>query len=73
MSFDIKAWFEGIQGGIGFHFGAIDVEFLAPDQTSLLALLHNRLKEAAKDLHSVALTDAGQAGMIGKRLAKVIP
>src|SRR6266581_1334263 len=38
-----------------------------------LALLHNLLKEAAKDIDPVALTDAGQAGMIGKRLTQIVP
>ncbi len=50
----------------------IDVEFFPPDESFLLALLHNRLEEAPEDIDSIALTDTGQTGMVGQRLAQVI-
>src|SRR5207248_547715 len=56
-----------IQVGIGVDLRTINVEFFAPDQFLLLALLHNGVKETAKDLHAVAIADLGQTRMIGKR------
>src|SRR6266567_326838 len=72
MGLDKKAWFERVLGGIGLHLRPVDVEFLPPDQPWRLSLLHNWLKEAAKDVNPIALTDTRQTGMVGKRLAEVI-
>ena len=47
-----KARSERIQVGIGVDLGAINVKFFAPDQLLLLALFHNRVEEAAKDLNA---------------------
>jgi len=52
---------------------SINIKFLAPDQTGSLALIDNGLKETTKDLYPIARTDTGEARMVGKRLAKVIP
>jgi len=66
MRFDRKTRRERVQRGVRLHFGGIDVEFLSPDQPDLLALLHDLLKETQKDLNSIALTDMGEIGMIGR-------
>ena len=60
-----KARGERIQVGVRIDLGPIKVEFFAPDELLLLALLHNRLKEAAKNFEPIAAADATQAGMIG--------
>ena len=60
-----KARRQRIQVGIGVDLRTINVEFFAPDQLLLLALLNDRLKAAAKDLHSIALPNTGQARMVG--------
>jgi len=65
MRLNKKAGFDRFSGGIGLYFGAIKVQLFAPHQSFLLALLHNGLKETSEDLHAIALTDTGQAGMIG--------
>jgi len=64
MRFNGKARREGVFRGVGFHLGAIDVEFPSPHQPCLLALLDNLFKEAVKDSDPMALTDARQTGMI---------
>src|SRR6266571_9107328 len=73
MRLDIKARLERALSGIGCYLRPIEVHLFPPHQSCLLALLHNLLKEAAKDIDPVALTDAGQAGMIGKRLTQIVP
>src|SRR6266568_8628240 len=73
MRLDIKARLERALSGIGCYLRPIEVHLFPPHQSCLLALLHNLLKEAAKDIDAVALTDAGQAGMIGKRLTQIVP
>src|SRR5262245_36977240 len=73
MRLDRKARLERVLSGIGCYLSPIEVHLFPPHQSCLLALLHNLLKEAAKDIDPVALTDAGQAGMIGKRLTQIVP
>src|SRR5258708_3373605 len=63
---------ERIQIGIGVHLSGIKVQFFAPHQLSLLTLFNDRVKEAPEHLHSIALTYAGEAGMVGKRLTQII-
>ena len=46
---DTKASRERIQGCIGVHAGCVNIEFFAPDQSCLLALLDHHVKEAAED------------------------
>ena len=62
---DRKARGERIQVSVRIDLRAINVQLSTPDQLLLLALLQNRLKEAAKHLDTVALTNTGQARMIG--------
>jgi hypothetical protein len=50
----------------------IDIEFFSPHEPSLLTLLQNLLKEAEKDLDSIALTNTGQTRMIRQRLSQII-
>src|SRR6266852_5859700 len=59
MRFDSKTRLDGVAGSISLDFGGINVEFFSPHQASLLTLLHNLLKEAAKDINSVALANTG--------------
>src|SRR5216683_123906 len=68
-----KARLDRLHCSIRIHFRGISVELLAPDQTGLLALADNGLKEAAKHLNTIAGTNARQARMIGKRFVQVIP
>src|SRR5258708_2107050 len=70
---DRKARRERVQVGIGVDLGAINVEFFAPDQLLLLALLYNGVEEAAKDVDPIAFTNTCEAGMIGQGLSKVVP
>src|ERR1700730_8080927 len=72
MRLDRKTRRERVQRGVRLHFGGIDVKFFSPHQPGGLTLLHNLLKEAAKDLHPVALTETRETGMVGQRLAQVI-
>ncbi len=73
MFFDCKAWLDRVHRGVRIDFGSVNIELFSPDQSCLLALIDNGLKETTKDLHPIARTDTGEAGMVGKRLAKVIP
>jgi hypothetical protein len=43
--FDVEAGLHRVGVGIGLDLGAIEIEFFAPDQARLLALLHNVLEE----------------------------
>ncbi len=67
-----KAEDERVERRIGQHVRRIEIEFAAPHQSRLLALLHNQLKEPAKDLQAVADTDAGEARMIRQRLIQIV-
>ena len=70
--FNIEARAHRIMVGIGFHWGAIEIQLLPPDQSCLLALLDNMLEEAPESIHAIADTNARQAGVIGERLAEII-
>src|SRR6266567_4442118 len=72
MRFYRKTRLDRGHGRIGLHFSRIDVEFLPPDQSGLLTLLHNRLKEAAKDVDPIALTNARETGMVGQGLVQIV-
>lgn len=64
---------ERIEGGIGLYLGRIEVELATPDQSRLLALLDNGLKESPKDRQAVAQADARERRMVGQRLVEVVP
>ena len=68
-----KARRQRIQVGIGVDLRTINVEFFAPDELLLLALLHNGLEEAAKDLNPIAVANFGQTRMVRKRFVQIIP
>src|SRR6266487_6794885 len=72
MRLDIKARLERVFSGIGCYLRPIEVQLFPPHQSCLLALLHNLVKEAAKDLHPVASANTRETRMVGKRLAEVI-
>src|SRR6266852_8278994 len=72
MCLDSKAGLEGVGGSIGGYFRPVEIEFLAPDESCLLALLHNPLKEAAKHVHAVPSANACQTGMIWQGLVQII-
>lgn len=40
---------------IDFNLGAIEIQFLTPDQASLLALFDNMLEETSEGLHSITV------------------
>src|SRR5258708_933046 len=69
---DGKTRSKRIQGGIGVDLRAINREFFAPHQLLLLALFHNRVKEAAEDVETVPGADFTEAGMIRQRLPQII-
>src|SRR6266700_5711646 len=72
MSLYSKPRRERISGSIGPHLGGIDVDFFAPDQARLLALLDNGFKEATEDLNHIARAYLRQAGMIRQWFSQVI-
>jgi hypothetical protein len=72
MGFHRKAGLDRLDGGVRQDFGRIYVQFLAPDQAGLLALLNDGLKEAAEDLQPIARANAAQARVIGQWLAQII-
>src|SRR5258708_13965468 len=72
MRLDRKARLERVLSGIGCYLSPIEVQLFPPHQSCLLALLHNLVKEAAKDLHPVASANTRETRMVGKRLAEVI-
>jgi|SRR5215469_15894347 len=51
----------------------IAVQFLPPNQSHLLALIDDGLKEAVEQLHTIASADTRQARMVGQLLVQVIP
>jgi len=73
MRIDIKARLERVLSRIGCHLGTIEVQLFAPHQSCLLALLHNCLKELAKDVDPITFADTGQTRMVWQRLAQIIP
>jgi hypothetical protein len=60
VGFYCKAGQDRVQGRIGFDLGRVHIQFLAPDQASLLALLDNGVEEAAEDGDTVAVTNTAR-------------
>ncbi len=71
MRLNREAWLVRIEGGVSIDLGGVEVQLLAPDEACRLALLDDRLEEAAEDGQAVALADSGQAGVIGQRFIQV--
>ena len=63
---------EGLHGSVAGDAGRIGQNLLAPDKTRVLAEVDHMLEEAAKDLETEALPDAGEAGGIGQRLVEAV-
>ena len=61
-----------LHGGVGLYLGGVEEELLTPHQPRLRALLDDPLEESTEDGKTVALTDAGEAGVIGQRLVEVV-
>jgi diguanylate cyclase (GGDEF)-like protein/PAS domain S-box-containing protein len=62
----------------GYHLSrplaASDLQqFLAPNQSCLVAEINHALKEAAEERQTQPLPDAGQTRVVGKRLVQVVP
>ena len=72
VCFHKKARLDRVKGGIGLHFGGIQVQFAPPDESGLLALLHHLLEKATKDLDPIARADLRQTGMIGQWLVQIV-
>jgi hypothetical protein len=70
---DRKARSQRIEVSIGADLRAINVELFALDQLLLLALLHNGVEEAAKDVHAISFSDARETGMVRQGLAQIVP
>ncbi len=70
---DGEAGRDRLQGGVGLDLGGVEVELLAPHQPSLGAPLHDRLEESPEDLEPVAVSDPGEAGVVGQELVEVVP
>jgi len=64
---------ERVEVGVGPDPGAIEEEFLAPDQPGFLAELHDPLEEALKDVDAEPRSNPGQTGMIGQWLIQGVP
>src|SRR5439155_6437717 len=48
------------------------IELFAPDQSCLLALVDNGLKEATEQLDAIALTNTRETRMVGQRLIQIV-
>src|SRR5712692_7649303 len=68
----VPARHHAIYRRVGSDLGAIEIEFLAPDQASLNTPLDDLLKEALKDFQAIAGADFTQATMIGHRFVQII-
>jgi hypothetical protein len=60
-----------VDGGVRYDLGRVDIQLAAPDQPGRLALFHDGVEEAAKDLQPIALADLAQTGMVRQRLVQV--
>jgi hypothetical protein len=58
--------------GAGFNQGGIRVQLFAPNQTVVATALDDWLEELPQDGAAVALTDAGQAGVVGQSLMQLV-
>src|SRR5262249_34915393 len=58
--------------GIRLDQGGIGIQLLAPDQAIMLTAVDNCLEEAAEDGDEVAVTNAGQAGVVGQSFVEIV-
>jgi len=72
VGFDGEARLERIERGIGRDVGRVDVELLPPHQTRRHARFDDRLEEAAEDVQSGAVAQAGEAGLVREPLRQVV-
>ena len=61
-----------LHGSIGLDLGRVEEELLAPHQPCLDTFFDDPLEEATEDEQAVALADAGEAGVVGKRLLEIV-
>src|SRR5438094_765082 len=61
-----------IQGRIRTHLGRVEEQLAPPEQSRLLAQLHDVLEEALEDRESQPLPDPRQAGVLGQRLIQAV-
>lgn len=57
---------------VGPDRSGIHEQFLPPYPASFKAHLHDPVEEAPEDLKTVAFADAGEAGMVGQWLVKIL-
>ena len=69
---EVEARDQRIETGVGAHLRRIEDQFLAPDQSGCLTHIDDPFEEPVEDLHTQAIPDAAQAGMLGQRLIQVI-
>jgi len=70
--FNSKTGSQRIHICVGIDLRRIEVEFLPPNELGLLTLVDDSIKELPKYVEAIALTNTGQARMVGKRLAQII-
>src|SRR5512136_2726033 len=72
LSFPFHTRDQPVNVRISLNFGAVKVEFLAPDQPGLAAQFDNPLKELLKGAEAIALADLAQTAVIRDSLGQVI-
>src|SRR5690348_9165560 len=72
LGLPVPTRYHPIQGGIGTDFGAIEIEFLPPNQSCLLAAFDNLLEETLENDEPVAVADLAQAAVVRHRFIEVI-
>jgi len=60
MVIDGKARLQGVEGGVGLHFGGVEEELLPPHQPCLVTPVDDVLEEAAEDGQPQALSNSGE-------------
>jgi hypothetical protein len=61
-----------LHGGVGLDLGRVEEELLAPYQTNLDTFFDDPLEEVTEDEQTVALADAGEAGVVGQGFEQVV-
>ena len=63
---------ERVHGGIGAHFGRIEDQLVAPNESRVNTLLDNRLEEAPEDRQAQPGTNPAERGMVRQRFVEVV-
>ncbi len=72
MRLDGKARFDQFHRSVRLPFGRVHRELFAPDQSCLLALVDDGLKEATEELDARALMNRRETRMVGQRLIQMV-